>query len=206
MPTVRDIYKQLKSQHSHINHNWWPVSGKFSPAELEICVGAILTQNTSWHNVEKALSNIIGAKKLTAEELASCRIKSLEKLVRPAGFYRQKSRSIKALCLFMEGFDGDFYKDVTREQLLGLKGIGRETADSILLYACGKPHFVIDAYTRGLLLRKNMISGKERYEELRDMFEKRLAKNAELYKEFHALIVENEKSLRSRKRMMALHA
>lgn len=189
MSSVSDIYKQLKSQHNHINHNWWPVSGKFTPAQLEICIGAILTQNTSWRNVEKALANIIEAKMLSAESISKTSLPVLQKLIRPAGFYRQKSRSIKAFCELVAGFDG-FYKNVTREQLLALKGIGRETADAILLYACNKPYFVIDTYTRRLLLRKNMISGKESYEELRGMFEKTLAKDAKLYKEFHALIVE----------------
>jgi len=197
---VERIYKMLLHKYGKRQTNgkssfanWWPMSGKFVPKEFEICIGAILTQNTNWKNVEKALNNMINAKKLSAEEIASCQLTTLEKLVRPSGFYRQKAKRLKEFAKFVVHFDGDFYKDVTREQLLGINGIGRETADSILLYACNKPVFVIDAYTRRLFSRLGLITGEEDYDYLRNFFESRLPKDAGLYKEFHALIVEHEK-------------
>jgi len=121
----------------------------------------------------------------------------LERLVKPSGFYRQKAKRLKSFAKFVVDFDGNFYKNVTRDELLAIKGIGRETADSILLYACSKPYFVVDAYTRRLFSRLGLIKGSEDYEKLRKMFEERLPKDAELYKEFHALVVEHEKRRKS---------
>lgn len=193
-----DLYKQLKKKHNHVNHDWWPTSGRFVPRQFEITVGAFLTQNTNWRNVEKALSNMVEAKKATAKAIAETPIPTLQKLVRPSGFYRQKAKRLRELCRFIEGHD-DFYGSVTRDQLLALTGIGQETADSILLYACNKPYFIIDAYTRRLLLREKIIGGKEKYDTLRDMFESSLPRKVNLYKEFHALIVEDGKSMRNTK-------
>lgn len=195
MTPIRSIYSGLKKQHSHVNHDWWPTSGKFIPQQFEIVVGAFLTQNTNWRNVEKALANLIAAKKLTAAAIANTPLPELRRLVKPSGFYRQKSKRLRELCRFIEAHD-DFYGSVTREELLALTGIGRETADSILLYACGKLYFVVDAYTRRLLVREKLITGKEKYDALREMFESSLPKKVNLYKEFHALIVENEKFYR----------
>lgn len=201
---VRKIYNMLlkkygKKQTGDLSFaDWWPMSGKFKPKELEICVGAILTQNTNWKNVEKALENLIKAKMLSAEKIASANLSLLEELVRPSGFYKQKAKRLKEFCRFVVDFDGDFYKNVTREQLLKLNGIGRETADSILLYACSKPVFIIDAYTRRLFSQLGLITGNENYDELRKMFEERLPRDVELYKEFHALIVEHEKNKKKR--------
>ncbi len=195
MPVLR-LYKSLRKQHPHINHNWWPISGKFKPHQFEIVVGALLTQNTNWRNVEKALANMINAKMINAGKIGSTSLVTLQTLIKPSGFYKQKSKRLKILCNFIVDFDGNFYRDITRGQLLALHGIGRETADSILLYACNKPSFVIDAYTGRLLLREKIITGKEKHDELKDMFEGQLPKSVELYKEFHALIVENEKTVK----------
>lgn len=194
--SIPAIYMNLKKQHSHVDHNWWPVSGKFEPDKFEIVIGAVLTQNTNWNNVEKVLKNLIDSKLLSAVAIANCHTSKLQRIIRPAGFYRQKAKRLRELCRFIVDFNGNFYRDVTREQLLSLTGIGRETADSILLYACNKPFFVVDAYTKRLLLREKLISGKEKYDVLREMFEAALPKIVELYKEFHALIVENEKAIR----------
>jgi endonuclease-3 related protein len=188
---VEKIYNMLLKKYGR--QNWWPMSGRFVPKELEICIGAILTQNTNWKSVEKALQNLLKAEKVSAKALADLRLSELEKLIKPSGFYKQKARRLKDFANFVANFDGDFYKDVTREQLLAINGIGQETADSILLYACNKPVFVIDAYTRRLFSRLGMIKGDEDYDYLRNFFEARLRKDAELYKEFHALIVEHEK-------------
>lgn len=192
MASIQIIYKQLKKQHSHINHDWWPTSGKFRPVQFEIVAGAFLTQNANWRNVEKALANLAKAGKFTANSVANTPIPELRRLVKPSGFYRQKAKRLRDFCRFIVRCEG-FYENVTREQLLGVTGIGRETADSILLYACNKPYFVIDAYTRRLLLREKLISGKESYDILRARFESSLPRRVNVYKEFHALIVENEK-------------
>ena len=195
MSSICSIYNRLKKQHPHVNSGWWPVSGKFKPVQLEIVVGAFLTQNTNWRNVEKALGNLINEEKTTAATIASTPLITLQRIIKPSGFYRQKAKRLRDLCRLISEFDG-FYRNVTRGQLLGVTGIGRETADSILLYACNRPYFVVDAYTKRLLLREKIIAGKEKYDEIREMFEKSLPKKVNLYKEFHALIVENEKKIR----------
>ena len=192
MQVYNDLLRDIGPQ------KWWPISGMFRPPEFEVCVGAILTQNTSWKNVEKALQNLVGAGKTSPEPIGSCPLPALEKLVRPSGFFRQKAGRLKEFSGFIISFDGDFYKSVTREELLAIKGIGRETADSMLLYACNRPVFVVDAYTRRLFSRLGLIEGDEDYDKLRDMFEKSLPNNAGLYKEFHALIVEHEKRRRKK--------
>ncbi len=199
MLDILAVYKSLKKQYPNVDYSWWPTSGRFKPQRLETVIGALLTQNTNWRNVEKALENLVKAKKLTAKTISETSLPVLQKLIRPSGFYRQKSKRLRDLTKFIADFNGNFYKDVTREKLLSLHGIGRETADSILLYACNRPQFVIDAYTRRLLLREKIITGKEKYDELKDMFEKQLPKKVGLYKEFHALIVENEKNFKARR-------
>ena len=188
------IYEKL------LNHfgtqGWWPVSKHYNPAGWEVCVGAILTQNTNWKNVEKALENLKQSNSLSPEKLASIHISKLEKLIRPSGFYRQKARRLKNFSRFALTFGNtqSFLNNVTREDLLSFNGVGKETADSILLYACGKPSFVIDAYTRRIFSRLGMIKGNEKYDELRILFESTLPKNIKLYKEYHALIVELAKT------------
>lgn len=116
----------------------------------EICVGAILTQNTSWNNAGKALDNLIDAGCLSAEKIAKISDKKLENLIKPSGFYRQKAKSLKIFSshALKSGSAGNFLKNATRDELLAISGIVPETADSILLYACNKMHFVVDAYTR----------------------------------------------------------
>ncbi len=188
---VEKIYKMLLKKYGR--QNWWPISEKFRPPELEICIGTILTQNTNWKNVEKALENLIDAKKLTTESIASCPLPTLETIIKSSGFYKQKAERLRDFCKFINDFEGDFYRDITREKLLAIGDIGPETADSILLYACGKPYFVVDAYTRRMFSRLGLIKGDEDYEILRGFFESRLPEDVELYKEFHALIVEHEK-------------
>ncbi len=174
---------------------WWPVSGKFKPPQFEVCVGAILTQNTNWKNVEKALENLVQAKKISAKSIASCPLPELEKLVKPSGFFRQKAKRLQMFCKFVTTFD-DFYTNVTREQLLELKGIGKETADAMLLYACNRPVFVVDAYTRRLFSRLGLIDGTEDYDEIKKLVEKSIPKGVGIYQQFHALIIQNEKRLR----------
>lgn len=186
------IYNNLLEMHG--NQNWWPVSRSFEPKEWEICIGAILTQNTAWSNVEKALDNVYGARLLHAKDMISADLKTIKKLIRPSGFFNQKSIRLKNFSRFVLSFGNfeNFKEKITREQLLAVNGIGPETADSILLYACNKPYFIVDAYTRRIFQRLNIINNDD-YEEIREIFESNLPRNVELYKEFHALIVRHAK-------------
>jgi endonuclease-3 related protein len=171
--------------------NWWPAGREFVPKEWEVCAGAILTQNTNWKNVEKALDNLEAAGIITPGATLNLRQEKLELLVRPSGFYRQKAVRLKALAELVSEFGNfdNFVKKVRREELLAVNGIGPETADSILLYACGRPVFVADAYTRRFLEAVGVKTAHD-YESLRRYFEERLPEDVDLYKEFHALIVE----------------
>ena len=164
---------------------WWPVSKSTNRTEeqsrFEISVGAILTQNTSWQNVEKAISNLIENKMLSKEAMKNAKPGRLAFLIRSSGYYKQKAKKLKIFA--------NFSGDITRENLLGLWGIGPETADSILLYAYNKPYFVVDAYTKRIFTRLGLLKGDESYEEIRSLFEKNLPKDVKIYNEFHALIV-----------------
>ncbi len=193
MSVLIQIYKHLLKQHGH--QNWWPVKRKFKPREWEICIGAILTQNTAWGNVEKAMDNIYNGKLLTPESIAETDIRTIKKLIRPSGFYNQKSVRLRNLAKFVVSFGNFeiFKKNITRDELLKINGIGPETADSILLYACGKPYFVVDAYTRRIFSRIDVFDGNNDYEEIRAFFENGIPKNVNLYKEYHALIVRHAK-------------
>ena len=183
------IYKQLLARFG--GRGWWPMSNGFSPPEWEVCVGAILTQNTNWRNVEKALENLKAGKVLTPVDMVSTDLPELERMVRPSGYYRQKAAKLRMFADFVLGFGGfmRFSKKVTREQLLGVRGLGPETVDSILLYALGRPVFVIDAYTKRVFTRLGF-DDKKGYDEWRHFFESNLPEDIGLYKEFHALIVE----------------
>jgi len=183
------LYEKLLKEFGR--QNWWPMIRGFRPKEWEVCLGAVLTQNTNWKNVEKALENLKKKGVLSPQDIVETNTSTLQNLIRPSGFYRQKAERLKTLATFVLGF-GDFERfkrGVKREELLKVKGIGFETADSILLYACGRPHFVIDAYTKRFT-RNLGIKTKMDYESLRKFFEENLPKDLGVYKEFHALIVE----------------
>ncbi len=196
MSQIQDTYKLLKKHYSknssrgwiQSNRSIWPLSHNFQPQQFEIVVGALLTQNTNWGNVEKALKNLAEANVKSAETISNIKITKLEKLIRPSGFYKQKAKRLKLLAKFVSENPA-----FSREQLLELNGIGRETADSILNYAYDEPVFVIDAYTRRIFSRLGIISGEEEYDEIRQLFEKSLKKNPKFFQEFHALIVEHAK-------------
>jgi endonuclease-3 related protein len=176
---------------------WWPGDGA-----LEISLGAILTQNTAWTNVERALSNLKRAGVLTKnmrrslEKLHATPLARLAQLIRPSGYFRQKARRLKHFLRHArERHGGDlerWYKrpaGALRRELLSLDGIGPETADSILLYAAGKRTLVVDAYTRRVFARHGFPVRGLPYDELRFFLEARLPRSARLYNEFHALIV-----------------
>jgi endonuclease-3 related protein len=163
---------------------WWPASSRF-----EVVVGAILTQNTNWRNVEKAVANLRKAGILNQRKISRAKKRRIEALIRPSGFYRQKAGRLKSIARWFISADLKMSTERLREELLAIKGVGKETADSIILYAFNKPVFVIDAYTRRMCDRHGLVKGDD-YEDYRSFFEKNLPKDVELYKEFHALIVE----------------
>jgi endonuclease-3 related protein len=175
--------------------NWWPADD-----ELEMMVGAVLTQNTSWKNVEKAIRALKDTGHMSLDGLSHLSVERLAQLIRPAGYYNIKAKRLKNLLGFLnERYDSDlslFLEDGTRslrEGLLSVKGIGPETADSILLYAAHRPVFVIDAYTYRILYRHGMADDQAGYEELQDLFLDHLPEDAPLFNEFHALIVKTGK-------------
>ena len=186
--------------------HWWPADSSF-----EVVIGAILTQNTAWSNVEKAIFNLRREEALTPEALRAATREQLEEWIRPAGFFRQKAERLQ---LFAEHLfahhDGDLGRLLAaplpeaRRELLALKGVGPETADSILLYAGGLPSFVVDAYTRRLFGRLGLLDPTAPYESIRTLFMERLPADPDLFNEYHALIVEQCKQLcRKRKPLCA---
>lgn len=175
--------------------HWWPAETPF-----EVCVGAILTQNTNWGNVEKAIANLKREGLLTPEALRDVPQEGLAETIRPAGFFNVKSARLKEFVGWLweryggsldRMFAGDWRK--LREELLRVKGIGRETCDSILLYAGGKPSFVVDAYTKRLFSSLGVIPAHAGYEEVRALFMENLPADAALFNEYHALIVQHGK-------------
>ncbi len=186
------IYSKLLCQFGH--KNWWPADTPF-----EVVVGAVLTQQTKWENVEKAIRNLKESGLMAKEPLSRAGLETLEGLVRCTGFYRQKARRLKDVSLFFCENPGILDKPVEelRETLLSLNGVGEETADSIVLYAADKPKFVIDAYTKRMC-RCMGIEGD--YGTLQSLFESSIPGDVPLYKEFHALIVEYGKQFCGKKR------
>jgi endonuclease III related protein len=179
------LFTALGPQH------WWPGKTKF-----EVILGTILTQNTSWKNVELALLNLRTAGVFTPTAVEKVHIRSLQALVRPSGYYRQKARALKAFVHFLQtGYRGSLKRMFAtptielREKLLRVWGIGPETADAILLYAGQHPVFVVDAYTKRIMARHGWIADKAKYEEVRWMFERQFPGEVERFKEFHGLIV-----------------
>jgi endonuclease-3 related protein len=171
--------------------HWWPGRSRF-----EIIVGAILTQNTSWANVERAIRNLRAAKLLSSDAIRCVPSAKLAKLLRPSGYFRQKTKTLKSFVRFLYAVHGGslsrLFKTPTpilRDQLLALRGIGPETADSILLYAGKHPVFVVDAYSRRILERHGLCDPRASYEQVRAIFENSLPRDHQLYNEFHALVV-----------------
>jgi endonuclease-3 related protein len=170
---------------------WWPAKTSF-----EVVVGAILTQNTNWLNVEKAIKNLKDKKLLTPGKLHRLAQKKLSPFIKPTGYYNIKAKRLKEFLNFLfHSYQGSMIKlsladtQILRQQLLKVNGIGPETADSILLYALNKPVFVIDAYTKRILLRHRFIKEDFGYEEIQNLFMKSLKKDIKLFNEYHALLV-----------------
>lgn len=184
------LFTALGPQH------WWP--GK---TQFEVIVGAILTQNTSWTNVESAISNLRSAGLLSPTAIEKVPLRRLENLIRSSGYFRQKARKLKAFCRFLHTeYRGSLKRMfdtptiVLREKLLGVFGVGPETADSILLYAGDHAVFVVDAYTKRMLMRHGWIGEKAKYEDVRWMFERHSPGDSRRFNEFHALIVNTGKN------------
>jgi endonuclease-3 related protein len=185
---IRAVYDLLFRRYGE--QHWWPGETPF-----EVAVGAILTQNTNWRNVERAIRNLKAGGLLTPRALHALSLEELQGHIRPAGYFRVKAKRLKHfLSLLVERYGGDLSRlfDLPPEELrwtlLSIHGIGPETADSILLYAAGLPSFVIDAYTRRIFSRLGVVETDE-YEELRALFEASLPREVPLYNEYHALIV-----------------
>lgn len=208
---IRTVYKRLLDAYGP--QGWWPLINYnginptktgyikgYHPGDyrfplnkdqqFEISIGAILTQNTAWPNVEKALNNLNDFCSIQYSVIKDMDDDQLKGLIRPAGFFNQKSRYIKSYCQFFNELKGHV---PTRKELLSIKGIGEETADSILLYAFKVPTFVIDAYTKRIFLYLGIISGKEKYRDIKRLFEDSLESDCIVYQEYHALIVEHAK-------------
>jgi len=171
--------------------NWWPGDTPF-----EIMVGAILTQNTSWSNVEKAINNLKKENLLEPRELFRINQEKLAQLIKPSGYYNIKARRLKNFVnIFVNDFEGSAEKMFSgdsrelRKKLLKVNGIGPETADSILLYAGEKPFFVVDAYTKRIFSRHKLISKDSTYYQIQEFFIKNLDQDVKLFNEFHAQIV-----------------
>ncbi len=170
---------------------WWPGDTPF-----EIMVGAILTQNTNWKNVQKALDNLKADNLLSYQALSLLKTDEIAQLIRPAGYYNLKARRLRNFLDMVENiYNGELDSfieddlDSARENLLAVNGIGPETADSILLYACGQPIFVVDLYTHRVFSRHNMVSEETDYATMQNTFVDHLPRDVQLYNEFHALIV-----------------
>lgn len=196
MVNLYDIYKVL---YKHLGpQGWWPITPENSikpvyrrentlkekndVEKLEISLGAILAQNTTWKNAEKAVSNLKRAGLFDREKLRQVDIKKLAEIIKPAGYYNQKAKKI----IEFIRYNGE----ITRKALLSIWGIGPETADSILLYAYNMPEFVVDAYTKRIFSRLGFFPENTSYEDVKKMFQDELPKNYVIFNEYHALIVE----------------
>jgi len=183
-----DIYHRLLTAFGE--QHWWPGETPF-----EVAVGAVLTQNTAWRNVERAIDNLKGVDCLALEPLLALPYDELAALLRPAGYFNVKARRLRNLLCHLRDHGGEITTylagdlDTRRGELLEVNGLGPETVDSILLYAGDRPTFVCDAYTRRLLTRHGLIDERATYEEMRALFMDHLPEEVALYNEYHALIV-----------------
>jgi endonuclease-3 related protein len=189
-PVLIEIYQQLFECYGP--QHWWPGDSPF-----ETMVGAVLTQNTAWANVERAIANLKTAGLLELQAMLQAQPDELAEQIRPAGYFNVKAKRLLSLCDFLAESEGleQLSDKALRTRLLAVHGIGPETADDILLYAFNRPVFVIDAYTRRLFSRLGLVQADAGYETLRRDFEQALGENAELYNEYHALIVRHAKEI-----------
>lgn len=213
-PAILKIYSFLLG--SYGPQGWWPLTelhdnGGENPAktgsvkgyhpgnytyphiksqQFEIICGAMLTQNTSWQQVERALVNLKQINSLSPERIITLDPETLKESIKPAGYFNQKAIRLKTLAEWFMELEG---RIPDREELLSLKGVGPETADSILLYAFKQPSFVVDAYTRRIVSNLGMADEKAKYSEIKALFEENLPEYLAIYQEYHALLVEHAK-------------
>ena len=187
--TLMDMYRAMLDRFGH--QGWWPGQG-----QLEICVGAILTQNTNWTNVEKAILNLRAAGVMSVGALAELPPPRLAELIRPAGYFNVKAKRLGNFIRHVhQGWGEDLARfldrpvSLLREELLSISGIGRETADSIILYAAGKPTFVVDTYTFRILYRHHLIGPEDDYESVKYLMESSLPTDVALWNDYHAQLV-----------------
>jgi endonuclease-3 related protein len=185
---LRKIYERLIFRYGP--QHWWPADSPF-----EVIIGAILTQSAAWKNVEKAINNLKSADLLTAKNIHYIPLEDLAQVIRPSGYYNAKAKKLKAFVSWLdENYDNDldvlFKNDINtlREQLLSIHGIGEETADSIILYAAGKPSFVIDAYTKRIIGRIGLLPIDASYNTFQRLFIN-LKPDVYIFNEYHALLV-----------------
>ena len=197
---LRDFYTRMSAHYGPTG--WWPGESPF-----EIAIGAILVQNTAWSNVEKAIANLKREKLLAPDAIIAAELPTLEAALRPSGYFRQKARRVRLFCQHLIDLYGGSITRMAkrplnelRHELLALNGIGPETADDILLYACGHPVFVVDAYTRRIFSRHGVVPHDIKYEPLRAHFEHHLVHNDQhrahdlhTFQEYHGLIVHTAK-------------
>ncbi len=193
---MKDINKILEEIYNRLfkrfgPQGWWPAETPF-----EVCVGAILTQNASWKNVEKAINNLKEKNLLDPFKLYELPLNILANIIRPCGFYNIKAKRLKEFIKFLvENYEGNLEKlfsknlNEIRKELLNLRGLGKETVDSILLYAGNFPVFVVDAYTYRILNRHYLIPEESTYDEIQELFMKNLPTDPKLFNEYHALLV-----------------
>jgi len=200
MNIYEKIYHQLYSLYGA--QGWWPLlntSKRRSPnvnnQRFEICLGAILTQNTNWGNVEKALGNLAEINALNPHDLTKLKENRIKNAIKPAGYFNQKTKKIKIFTEYFLTLDGT---TPNRDELLAIWGVGPETCDSILLYAYQVPVFVIDTYTKRIFTHLGLINDTD-YEKIRKLFEKYLKRDSILYQEYHALLVQHAKCYYSKK-------
>lgn len=179
------LYRELGPQH------WWP-----GETDFEVIVGAVLTQNTAWSNVEKAIENLKQADVLSLEKMRKLSLRRLAVLIRPSGYFNLKAKRLKAVLNWLWNRTRGrlstlkkVKKEILRDELLSVYGVGPETADSILLYAIDKKSFVVDAYTRRIFSRHGFLRGHEAYHQVKDFFESGVHRSRKIYNEFHAMIV-----------------
>ncbi len=200
MKTKRLLLQYYEAMLAHFGASyWWPARSPF-----EVAVGAILTQNTSWKNVEKAIERLDAANALTPAKMRQLSDEELEECLRPSGFYRLKAQRMRAFLQFLwdksQQNTGEFddaslrflqvdETDLLRQELLAIKGVGPETADCILLYGLKRAVFVVDAYTYRIFSRHGLLPEHVEYDEMQELFTNALAEDVQLYNEYHALIV-----------------
>ncbi|MCP4673168.1 MAG: endonuclease III domain-containing protein [Desulfobacula sp.] len=214
---LKGIYRQFLDRYGP--QGWWPLidfdgtnslkkgaTGGYHPLDysfpqnsrqqFEIICGAVLTQNTTWVNAKKALQNLDSIKLLSEKKILLASDNTISNAIKPAGYKNQKREYLKNCAMFFHGLNGS---TPTREKLLAVKGVGPETADSILLYAYKVPTFVVDAYTTRFLIHHRIIQEKSSYNQIKALLENALEKDYKIYQEFHALFVEHGKRFFSKK-------